>query len=291
MIPEAVRQAIRAAVGVGVAQERAVYGGDINQTACVTLRDGERLFVKWNRDADNGFFEAEAHGLRELAKTQAIRVPEVVAAGSDPAFLALEWVDEARGGVDREGVAERLGRGLAALHRHMAEQHGLERDNFIGSIPQINTPSASWVEFYRERRLGVQMAVARQRGRLPREREERLVRLQERLDRWLDDEATPPSLLHGDLWGGNYMVAGGGEPVLIDPAVYYGHRETDLAMTELFGGFPPRFYRAYREAYPLDPGYQERRDLYQLYHLLNHMNLFGGGYASRVDSILRYYVG
>lgn len=290
MIPEAIREALEAALGAKVRDMRAVYGGDINQTARVLLHDGELVFVKWNHAADADFFQAEAHGLRTLAGADAIRVPEVLAIGDDPPFLAMEWIEEARGGFDRGAFAERFGRELAALHRHTAEMHGLERDNYIGSLPQPNAQTASWVEFYREQRIGAQMQIARQRGRLPRAREDALMRLQEWLDVFLDDAAIAPSLLHGDLWSGNYMVAEGGEPVIIDPAVYYGHREIDLAMTELFGGFSPRFYAAYNEAYPLD-GYEDRRLLYQLYPLLVHMNLFGGGYGGRVDSIARHYVG
>lgn len=290
MIPGDIRSALEASLDLTVKDAHTVAGGDINQAARVTLYDGEALFLKWNRAAPADFFESEAHGLRTLAAAGAIRVPAVLAVGSSPAFLALEWIEAAHGAFDRDRFAERFGQAMAALHRHTAPEHGLERDNYIGSIPQINTPSPSWVAFYRDRRIGMQMQFARERGRLPREREELLTQLQARLETLLDDDAMPPALTHGDLWGGNYMLAPGGEPALIDPAVYYGHRETDLAMTELFGGFPPRFYAAYHEAYPLDPGYEERRELYQLYHILNHMNLFGGGYGSRADSIARRYV-
>ncbi|MCZ7542175.1 MAG: fructosamine kinase family protein [Anaerolineae bacterium] len=291
MIPRDVQDALEAALGVAVRDARTVHGGDINQAARVTLRDGATVLLKWNRSAPPDFFTAEAHGLRELAKADAIRVPEALAVGATPAYLALEWIEEAQGGIDRNAFAEDFGRAFAALHRVTAPEHGLDRDNYIGAIPQINTPSPSWTTFYRERRIGAQMQFARKRGRLPREREDLLTRLQDWLDVFLDDATMTPSLLHGDLWGGNYMVGPEAEPVIIDPAVYYGHREADLAMTELFGGFPPRFYAAYNEAYPLDPGYDQRRELYQLYHVLNHMNLFGGGYAARADSIARRYVG
>ncbi len=291
MIPRDVQVALEAALGGAVKEAHAVYGGDINQATRVTLQDGQALLLKWNRGAPPDFFEAEAHGLRALAAAGAIRVPAALAVGSDPAFLALEWIEEAQGGIDRDVFAEDFGRAFAALHRVAAPEHGLDRDNYIGATPQINTPSPSWTEFYRDRRIGAQIRLARERGRLPREREALLTKLQDWLDVFLDDATMTPSLLHGDLWGGNYMVGSTAEPVLIDPAVYYGHREADLAMTELFGGFPPRFYAAYNEAYPLDPGYEDRRELYQLYHVLNHMNLFGGGYGSRADSIARRYVG
>ncbi len=291
ILPADVREALAAQLGVGVAEARAVYGGDINQAAQVTLSDGERLFIKWNPRSPEGMFAAEAHGLRTLAAAEAIRVPAVIAVGDDhPAYLAMAWIEEARGGIDRRAFAERFGRELAALHQATADQHGLARDNYIGFIVQPNTPTASWIEFYRERRIGAQMDVARRLGRLPRAREQALTRLQEWLDVFLDDEVIAPSLLHGDLWSGNYMVAPGDEPVLVDPAAYYGHREVDLAMTELFGGFPPRFYAAYDEVYPLD-GYDQRRLLYQLYPLIVHLNHFGGGYGARVDAIARHYVG
>ncbi|MBN1963115.1 MAG: fructosamine kinase family protein [Anaerolineae bacterium] len=284
MIPREVEQALVEALGVPVAEAYPVHGGDINRAACVTLVDGERVFLKWNQTKPPDFFLAEAAGLRELAAPGVIRVPEVLAVGQGPLFLALEWIEEARGGYDRDQFAERFGHELAALHRVTAPLHGLDRDNYIGSTPQPNAQTASWTVFYREQRIGAQMDVARRLGRLPANRENILTRLQARLDDLFDDAAMRPALLHGDLWGGNYMVAAGGVPVLIDPAVYYGHRETDLAMTELFGGFPARFYAAYREAYPVE-GYDSRRALYQLYHVLNHMNLFGGGYGSRADAL------
>jgi fructosamine-3-kinase len=179
---------------------------------------------------------------------------------------------------------------LAALHRHTAEQHGLDQDNFIGRLPQPNTPGDSWAAFYGQHRIGFQMELARQRGRLPKRREDLLTRLIARLPDLLDDTAIQPSLLHGDLWGGTYLIDDRGQAVLIDPAVCYGHREMDLAMSELFGGFSGRFYDAYAAAYPPD-GYPERRALYQLYYILAHLNLFGESYGGRVDSLAAHYVG
>jgi fructosamine-3-kinase len=209
--------------------------------------------------------------------------------GSCPAFLVLEWIET--GGKHADGIMERFGAALADLHRYTAPLHGLDRDNFIGRLPQPNDQTPSWIEFYRDQRIGSQMKLARQNGRLPARREDLLTRLMDRLSDWLDDETMPPALLHGDLWGGNYLVDDREQAVLIDPAVYYGHREMDLAMTELFGGFSSRFYDAYNAAYSLDRGYTERRDLYQLYYILVHLNLFGEGYGGRVDSIAARYVG
>ncbi len=267
-----------------------VYGGDINQAAQFTLHGGDRVFIKWNTDVGPDFFMAEANGLQTLAEARAIRVPAVLAVGSGPAFLVTEWIDTGGAGMADMDFAERLGQELAALHNYTADRHGLEGDNYIGSLPQPNVQTTSWVGFFRDQRIGAQMAIARERGQLPPQREHALERLQNWLPVFLDDEAIRPSLLHGDLWGGNYMVAANGDPVLIDPAVYYGHREMDLAMTELFGGFSAGFYSAYNDAYPLE-GYEKRRQLYQLYPLLVHMNLFGGGYGARVDAIVRRYVG
>lgn len=269
-----------------------VGGGDINQAARVTTGQAS-YFVKWHNAAPPRFFEAEADGLRRLRGADCLRVPEVIggraASGDCPAFLVLEWLDSGSGG--RRGVGRELGEGLAAQHRHTQEMFGLEVDNYIGSLPQPNTPNPSWIAFYRDQRLGAQRDQAVQKGRLPPERGRRLEKLMGSLERWIDDEAVQPSLLHGDLWGGNYMLGPNGEPVLIDPAVYYGDREIELAMTRLFGGFSPDFYDAYHAAYPLSPGHEERLDLYQLYHVLTHLNLFGEGYGGRVDGILRRYVG
>ncbi|MBN2471676.1 MAG: fructosamine kinase family protein [Anaerolineae bacterium] len=290
MIPSDVHDSVETALGTTIKETGMVYGGDINQAAQLTLHGGDRVFIKWNRGVAPDFFVAEANGLRALAEAGAIRVPAVLAVGSDPAYLVTEWVESGGRGQMGMDFAERLGHELAALHNHFGSQHGLEDDNYIGSLRQPNARTASWVEFYRDQRIGAQMAIARQRGKLPAAREKALERLQNWLPVFLDDAAIQPSLLHGDLWGGNYMVAANGDPVLIDPAVYYGHREIDLAMTELFGGFSPGFYSAYNEVYALD-GYEQRRLLYQLYPLLVHMNLFGGGYAARVDAIVRHYVG
>ncbi len=288
IVPEEVRDALESVLGSGIADAESLIGGDINKAARVALHDGETIMLKWNRAAGPDFFAAEAHGLETLAAAEAIRVPGVIAVGAG--FLALEWIEKERRFLDRDAFGERFGRALANLHRHTTDLYGLERDNYIGTLPQSNAQGASWLAFYREERIGAQLRIAQERGKLIREREEALFELMDRLGEWIDDSAIVPSLLHGDLWSGNFMIGVGGEPVLIDPAVYYGHREIDLAMTELFGGFPGSFYAAYNESYPLD-GYEERRALYQLYPLMVHMNLFGGSYGTRVDNIARYYVG
>ncbi|MBX3080202.1 MAG: fructosamine kinase family protein [Anaerolineae bacterium] len=269
-----------------------VGGGSINQAARITVR-GDNYFVKWKNDAPVGFFEAEARGLDVLREAAAIRVPEIikVEAGDDqrPAYLILEWLEEAS---DTETLAfsVNFGRALAQLHRHSATTFGLDHDNYIGALPQSNTPTADWVSFYRDQRIAPQVTLARKLGRLPTERERLLRKVMENLDKLLEGAALLPSLLHGDLWSGNFMVLANNLPALIDPAVYYGDREVELAFTELFGGFPASFYPAYREAFPLDRGYERRKALYQLYPLLVHLNLFGESYGMRVDAICRQYV-
>jgi len=292
MIPAALRDALSDRLGGPVEGGQPVYGGDINHAARFAV-NGTRYFVKWSREAPASMFPAEADGLRRLSEAGGIRIPAVIALGEAegacPAYLALEWIET--DGSATDATMEDFGARLAALHRHTTSQHGLERDNFIGLLPQRNTPDPAWSAFYRDQRIRPQMEMARQRGLLPKRREDLLTRLIERLPDLLDDTAIQPALLHGDLWGGNYLVDDQGEAVLIDPAVYYGHREMDVAMTALFGGFSRRFYEAYAATYPLDPGYEDRQPLYQLYYILAHLNLFGESYGGRVDSLAARYVG
>lgn len=265
-----------------VCERQSVQGGGcINRGFALTGRDGRRYFAKLN-DADNlDMFEAEADGLRELEAAGAVRVPRPIASGSsgNEAFLVLEWLD-----LDARGRPADLGRQLAQLHRHSQPTFGWWRDNSIGSTPQHNSPMPDWIAFYRTQRLRPQFDLAR-RNDAPRALLQQGEQLLERLDAFFPGYRPLPSLLHGDLWGGNHGYAGG-EPVLFDPAVYYGDREADVAMTELFGGYPVEFYAAYRESWPLDPGYRERKHLYNLYHVLNHFNLFGGGYAAQAERML-----
>ena len=286
MIPSDLRSALEAHLG-SIRSITAVGGGDINEAARVETPD-TRYFVKWNSRPLPRLFETEARGLRLLADAHALRVPQVIAVIDQPPALVLEWIDF---GSSKSVAAEGLGRGLAQQHRSTAPTYGLDHDNYIGSTPQRNTPAPSWIEFYRDRRLGTQRDLAQRNGHLTSDRARRLDRVMDRLDRWIADDQVVPSLLHGDLWGGNHLIDAHGNPMLIDPAVYYGDREAEIAFTELFGGFSARFYTAYQEAWPLDSGYAERRDLYNLYHLLNHLNLFGEGYGGSVDAILRRYAG
>ena len=272
---------------------RPIGGGDISQAARVEA-NGQAWLVKWHPRPPQPMpgwlemFEAEAAGLALLAGAQAVRVPRVVAHGSakpeTPAYIVMDWIDRGR---EQRSAGAMLGQQLAALHRVTAPAYGLDHGNYCGATPQDNRTLPTWIEFYGQRRLGFQMELAGRYGLLPKERRQRLERLIGRLDRWIDESACQPSLLHGDLWGGNWLVDAAGQPILIDPAVYYGEREAELAMCRLFGGFPADFYAAYDAAWPPAPGRDERVPLYQLYHLLNHLNLFGEGYGGQVDSILR----
>jgi fructosamine-3-kinase len=267
-----------------------VGGGCINQAVRVEVGDA-RYFVKWKNDAPPSFFEIEARGLESLRQAGAIRVPKVFGYrdGSQPGYLILEWIEESRR-VESLSFAVNFGRALAQLHRVTGTSYGLDHDNYIGELPQYNRPTARWVDFYRDQRIAPQMAIARQRRRLNPERESMLLKLMERLDSLIGDVPGAPSLLHGDLWSGNFLVTAGNQPVIVDPAVYYGNREIEIAFTELFGGFPPGFLTAYNEAYPLEQGYAFRRSLYQLYPLLVHLNHFGESYGPQVDAICRTYL-
>jgi fructosamine-3-kinase len=292
-LPSSLNEALTQALQSPPQHAQSVSGGDINLAARF-MAGGQAFLVKWNHSPLPNMFSAEAKGLKLLAEAQALRVPRVYAYDEVqedcPAFIVLEWLDTTRD-ADRGAAAVALGRGLAAQHGITADAYGLDHDNYCGATPQPNNWLDSWIEFYGERRLGFQMELAAQRGYMPSKRRKHLERLIAQLDKWIDEGAAQPSLLHGDLWGGNWMIGPQGEPVLIDPAVYYGDREAELAMCHLFGGFPAQFYRAYDGAWPPAPGRDERLALYQLYHLLNHLNLFGEGYGSRVDDILRRYVG
>lgn len=279
--------AIGAATGQAfeIAGRRTLGGGDINQAELWLGRDGRRYFVKLNRADRLPMFEAEADGLRELARSGAIRVPVPVCSGSERehAGLVLEYLE-----MDRHGDAADLGRRLASLHRTTAERYGWWRDNTIGATTQTNAWLDDWPTFVRERRLGYQLRLAARKG-APKRLIASGERLLDHLDAFFAGYRPAASLLHGDLWGGNYGYAQGA-PVLFDPAVYYGDREADLAMTELFGGFPAAFYAAYQEIWPLDPGYATRKHLYNLYHVINHFNLFGGGYASQAEQMIERLV-
>lgn len=254
-----------------------VGGGCIHQANVLTLSNGQRYFLKRNQAHWLELFSAEADGLQALRATQTLRVPEPLGYGvvAQQAYVLLEYLP-----LQAHGDQRLAGEQLAALHRHTARYHGWWRDNVIGATLQRNTQHADWVAFWREQRLGVQLQLAQRNG-YPRQAYEQGLRLQEKLAVFFSDYQPAPSLLHGDLWGGNLAYLPDGSPVIFDPAVYYGDRETDLAMTALFGGFSAEFYAVYNAAWAVDAGYKVRKTLYNLYHILNHFNLFGGGYAQQ----------
>ncbi len=245
--------------------------------------DGTPVFLKTGPPSAYDMFAAEAEGLLELASPRVIRVPRVFACGEEDgtAFLATEWLDMGRATRDAE---TQLGIRLAALHRTTADRYGWHRDNTCGPTPQPNPWSDDWIAFFREHRLVYQLDLAARNG-YGGALQQSGARLLERLERYFEGYAPDASLLHGDLWGGNWGCCDG-EPVIFDPAVYYGDRESDIAMTRLFGGFGRAFYSAYEDAWPLAPGHRERCDLYQLYHVLNHLNLFGSGYLGQAQRLI-----
>lgn len=272
-----------------------IAGGDINEAFGLVLSDGNRIFMKRNSKENLSFFTAEAAGLSAIAGTGAIGTPRILCSGTDQgdggyAFLLMEFIAGGRRG---KNYWENFAGELAAMHRAGTDgfvpggSYGFVKNNYIGAGEQINTVCDSFMDFFRECRLKPQFYRA---GRYFDDKDlKRIARLLERLDDILI-EPEHPSLLHGDLWAGNVITGNDGRAWLIDPAVYVGHAEADLAMTELFGGFPSDFYHAYREASPLQPGYEERRDLYNLYHLMNHLNLFGRSYLLPVKGIISRYI-
>jgi fructosamine-3-kinase len=279
------KAALASALGSAVATTRGLAGGDINRAYEIALADGRRLFVKTNDRSPRGMFAAEARGLGWLGQAGALRIPGVVAVAAPEEtqqFLVLELVAT---GAPARDFDEKLGRGLAALHRRGAPGFGLDHDNFIGRLPQANAATDSWPEFYRARRLEAQLRRAADEGRASSRMRQGFDRLFRELNE-LCGPAEPPARLHGDLWGGNLLCDDRGGPCLIDPAVYGGHREIDLAMMRLFGGFGVRVFDAYDEAWPLADGHRERVALYQLYPLMVHVNLFGGSYIGSVEAAL-----
>ncbi len=289
MIGAELSEALRFALGARVTGARRLSGGDINDAFELTLASGARVFLKTNDAADPNMFPAEARGLSWLGEASALRVPEVLAVSSgrpgEPCFLVLELLEPAPRTRDFD---QRLGRGLAQLHLSGAPSFGLDHDNFIGSLPQSNAAAGSWADFLWTRRFEPQLERAVASGRATSRLRAGFQRLQARLAQ-LVGPAEPPARLHGDLWGGNLHVDEAGMPCLIDPAAYGGHREMDLAMMRLFGGFNEAVFRAYEAEYPLAPGHAERVALYQLYPLLVHVNLFGGSYVQSVEQSLARY--
>ena len=301
IVQKSINDGIKACFGESVTIEDEAYvgGGDINEARCLQLSNGEKIFVKYNSAVNKGFFEAEEIGINAIAATKTIQVPKLLFRGVDKttgkAFLAMEFIS----GAGRiHDFWETFGHSLAAMH--MAEtggivsggkfefdKFGFHSDNYIGATKQLNSLRNSWIEFFRDCRLEPQFKLAERY--FDKTTIKNIIKLLDKLPELLI-EPKQPSLLHGDLWSGNYIVGNDGKAWLIDPAVYVGHAEADLAMTELFGRFPEMFYKAYAATNPVEPGYEDRRDLYNLYHLTNHLNLFGGAYYSAVIGTVEHYI-
>ncbi len=261
-----------------------LHGGSIASSYRVECGGSETLFAKTAPQFPD-MFEKEANGLHELSKAGSIRVPEVIMA--DDQLLLLEFLPAAPV-ADRTLFFERLGRSMAALHRKTGKRFGFTENNYIGSTPQINLPNHdAWKDFFVANRLEFQIRLSEQNGYRDKEITAKFYAVERTIDVLIPNDGEPPALLHGDLWSGNVLVLEGDRPAVIDPAVYYGHREADLAMTLLFGGFEERFLSAYHEAFPLHEEWERRMELYKLYHLLNHLNLFGEGYLPQIYSTLQ----
>ncbi len=263
-----------------------VGGGDINEAYRFETTLGTYFVKKNSSSRFPQMFEKEALGLKILADAEEIPVPEVMTwdETGEEAFLIMKYIPP---GTKSTDFWETFGRRLAALHRHTDEMFGLDHDNYIGSLHQSNRRHRSWTDFFREERLQFQVKMARDAGRIDSDTIRKFERFYQKLEDIFPVE--PPALIHGDLWGGNFIVNPEGEAVIIDPAVYYGHREMDLGMSQLFGGFHHEFYEAYNRHYPLEPGWQKRLDYCNLYPLMVHVNLFGGGYLGSVKSILKRF--
>ena len=264
-------------------QPSAVGGGSISRAFKIATDNG-RVFLKVDRAERLSMFEAEAEGLGALSEARVLKVPDVLDCGlaSEYSYLAMDWLEF---GSKCNGAEQRLGRGLARQHRVLGKYFGWHRDNTIGATHQPNNLGDDWLVFLCDQRIGFQLDLASSNG-LPRNDVERAKKLLDSFDFYFGDYRPDPSLLHGDLWAGNWGVTLSGNPVLYDPAVYFGDREADLAMTRLFGSFGKGFYESYQEDWPLAPGWELRVDLYNLYHLLNHFNLFGGSYLPQLQTTM-----
>jgi len=282
MLPDLVKDWCIAQGHGEVVSARPVGGGCINNGARLQTTSGTTFFLKTNRSAPEDMFAREAEGLRVLFVKDGPRLPQPFLHGLD--FLLLEDLRPARA---RPDYWPEFGGRLAALHNHTSSRFGFEHDNYIGSTPQPNTWDEDGYHFFTEQRLGFQAGLAQRKGLLGADERRRVERLCQRLPDLIP--AQPASLIHGDLWSGNAITDAEGGPAIIDPAAYYGWAEAELAMTALFGAFPEAFYRAYQDVRPLERGFVERFPLYNLYHLLNHLNLFGSGYWGEVAAILRRY--
>ncbi len=288
-LSNSVRTKLEELKGSPVIETFPLSGGSISNTYKITFADKETYLLKTNNQENGDMFIKEDHGLQELKKAAAIRVPDVF--HSDSRFILLEFLDSAP---KVNNFFEEFGRKFALLHKCTSKEFGFYENNYIGSTPQINKPdntsNLNWVSFYFTNRLLFQFRLLEKNGYADSALRNAFSKLEQKIDQIIPESDASPSLLHGDLWSGNYMSDENGNACLIDPAVYYGNREADLAMTRLFGGFPQSFYNSYDETFPLEQGWQYRENIYMLYHVMNHLNLFGGGYYSQTLSLMKSYL-
>ena len=286
---EKIKARIEEKLGSKIKSFNSLSGGCISDAFKVTTVDGLNYFLKYNPSISNDMFVKEANGLKELTKANAIRIPEVLSFDKD--YILLEYIPT---GNKSKNFFEEFGENFAEMHKFTSDSFGFYEDNYIGSNPQKNIPNekekTSWANFYFNKRILYQFQLAEKLGNSTPELRKGISNLENKIEEIVGDSKEKPSLLHGDLWGGNYMVDENGNAVLIDPSVYYGHREADLGMTKLFGGFSSEFYNAYYERFRLEDGYDYRENIYKLYHVLNHLNLFGGGYYSQALSLIKFYI-
>jgi len=276
-------------LGQKISSLKSLSGGCISDAFRLTLDNNFSLFLKFNSEVKNDMFIKEANGLKEIKKSNTIRVPSVIKATNE--FILLEFIEP---GKQKKNFFEDFGRMFASMHKFSNEHFGFYENNFIGSNEQDNIADDeeknNWVKFYFNKRILFQVELAEKLGNSTSELRESVSALENKIEEIIGSSNDKPSLLHGDLWGGNYMVDENGNACLIDPAVYYGNREADLAMTKLFGGFNSEFYSSYNETFPLADGYEYRENIYKLYHVLNHLNLFGRSYYSQALGLIRYYL-
>ncbi len=290
MINESLQRHLEEKLGRHIYRSHPVSGGDINHASRLEMQDGSSYFLKYHSGSDADMFEKEKRGLALLRKhTEGILVPEVIAIGfakgPNVGYLIMDFVDS---GAPDTSFYKKFGENLARLHKVTNENFGLDHDNYIGRLPQSNRRHSTWIDFFISERLEPQIQMAVNSGQLSSSVRKNFDQLFKELPNLFPIE--PPALLHGDLWSGNFMCSKRKEPVLIDPAVYFGHREMELAFTQLFGRFDNRFYESYEESYPLNPGFSKRKDVYNLYPLLVHTNLFGGSYSYQVKSYLARFI-
>jgi fructosamine-3-kinase len=287
MIPDSLRSHLENLLEGSIKQAHLVSGGSVNEAAKITDTEGRDFFLKWNTSAPADMFPKEQKGLDLLKSAHSgLHCPKVINTGDAGGahFILMTYIPQ---GKEKANSSRIFGEQLAALHKVTGDEYGLEYDNYIGRLPQSNKKHSDWIDFFVTERLEPQLKMALDGGKLPTAISKNFEHLYQQLPGLLPDE--PASLLHGDLWGGNYCYNSEGNPAIYDPAVCYGHREIEIAFTHLFGGFSHDFYRAYQQSFPLQPDFDKRKDIYNLYPLLVHTNMFGASYALQVKSIISQF--